>query len=105
MKGGWLRVYTITYLVFLYLPVILLPMFAFNDGTVMAFPLKGFTTDWFVQLAGIKALHGALVNSLFIAIITATLSVLLGICAARASTRFRFPLKAPIMTCRCHPGR
>jgi len=97
MKGGWLRIYAITYLVFLYLPVVLLPMFAFNNGTVIAFPLKGFTTEWFVELAGIQALHGALWNSLFIALITATLSVLLGICAARASTRYRFPAKGPIM--------
>lgn len=97
MKGGWLRVYAITYLVFLYLPVILLPLFAFNDGTVIAFPLKGFTTQWFKDLAGIGALHGALKNSIFIAGVTASLSVLLGICAARAATRYRFPLKAPII--------
>lgn len=97
MRGGWLRIYAIGYLIFLYLPVVLLPMFAFNDGTVIAFPLKGFTIDWFVQLWGIEALHGALANSIFIALVTASLSVLLGICAARASTRYRFPLKAPIM--------
>ncbi len=97
MRGGWLRVYAIGYLVFLYLPVILLPLFAFNEGTVIAFPLKGFTTQWFVELAGIQALHGALLNSLFIALITASLSVLLGICAARASTRYRWPAKGPMM--------
>ncbi len=97
MRGGWLRIYAITYLVFLYLPVILLPLFAFNDGTVIAFPLKGFTTEWFVQLAGIEALHAALKNSIFIAVTTAVLSVILGICAARASTRYRWPGKGPMM--------
>ena len=35
------------YLIFLYGPIILLPIFAFNDSTVVAFPLKGFTTQWF----------------------------------------------------------
>lgn len=94
---SWLRVYAIGYLVFLYLPVLLLPLFAFNNGTVIAFPLKGFTTEWFVQLAGIGALHGALANSLIIALTTASLSVLLGICAARAATRYRFPAKSGIM--------
>ena len=94
---NWLRVYAIVYLVFLYLPVFLLPIFSFNDATVIAFPLNGFTTKWFVELAEIDALHGALKNSLFIGIVSATLSTLLGICAARASTRYRFPFKAPIM--------
>ncbi|EPX80004.1 ABC transporter permease [Litoreibacter arenae] len=94
---NWLRLYAIVYLVFLYLPVLLLPVFSFNDATVIAFPLNGFTTKWFVELAGIDALHGALKNSLFIGLSSATLSTLLGICAARASTRYRFPFKAPIM--------
>lgn len=94
---NWLRVYAIGYLIFLYLPVVLLPVFAFNDATVIAFPLQGFTTKWFSDLAGIDALHGALKNSLFIGIVAATLSTILGICAARASTRYRFPFKAPIM--------
>ena len=97
MKGGWLRVYAIGYLVFLYLPVVLLPLFAFNTGTVIAFPLQGFTTTWFAELTGIQALHSALRNSLVIALATATLSTLLGICAARASTRYRFPGKGPVM--------
>ena len=34
----WLLVYAIAYLVFLYLPVLLLPLFSFNDGTIVAFP-------------------------------------------------------------------
>lgn len=94
---NWLRVYAVGYLIFLYLPVALLPLFAFNDGTVIAFPLKGFTTHWFVELLSIEALHGAVKNSLFIATVTALLSTLLGICAARASTRYRFPAQKTIM--------
>ncbi|GFE64444.1 ABC transporter permease [Litoreibacter roseus] len=97
MKGGWLRIYAIVYLIFLYLPVALLPIFAFNDGTIIAFPLQGFTAKWFLELAAIQALHSALWNSLFIALVTATLSTLLAIGAARASTRYKFPGKAPIM--------
>lgn len=94
---NWLRIYAVGYLVFLYLPVALLPLFAFNEGTVIAFPLKGFTTEWFSTLWEIEALHGALRNSLFIAFVTAILSTILGICAARASTRYRFPFQGGIM--------
>lgn len=94
---SWLRIYAIVYLVFLYLPVALLPIFAFNNATIIAFPLQGFTTRWFVELWSIDALHGAVRNSLFIAFVTACLSTTLGICAARASTRYRFPMQGPIM--------
>ncbi len=45
MKGGGFRIYALVYLLFLYAPIILLPLFAFNDATVIAFPLSGFTTE------------------------------------------------------------
>jgi spermidine/putrescine transport system permease protein len=97
MRGGWFRVYTIAYLVFLYAPIILLPLFAFNNATTVAFPLVGFTTDWFAQLWTEPALHKALRNSLIIAVSSAILATTFGIFAARASTRYRFPLKGPLM--------
>ena len=43
---GWLRSYSIVYLVFIYLPVFLLPLFSFNDAIYVAFPMKGFTLKW-----------------------------------------------------------
>ena len=92
-----LRVYTILYLVFLYLPIALLPIFAFNASTVIAFPLAGFTTQWFAELATIPALHAAVLTSLKVAVVSAVVSTLLGICAARAAARYRFPGKAGIM--------
>lgn len=97
MKGGWFRVYTLGYLIFLYAPIILLPVFAFNDATVIAFPLSGVTTGWFAKLLEEPALHGALKNSLIIAVCSSLLATTLGIFAARATTRYRFPLKAGIM--------
>lgn len=96
MKGGGLRAYALIYLLFLYAPILLLPIFAFNSGTVIAFPLKGFTTDWFVQMTGNAAMRRALTNSLIIATSSAILATCLGIFAARATTRFSFPGKGPI---------
>ncbi len=31
----------------LYLPIVLLFMFSFSENTVLIFPLKGFTLDWY----------------------------------------------------------
>lgn len=97
MKGGGLRIYTILYLLFLYAPILLLPVFAFNSGTVIAFPLNSFTTDWFVQMFENLALRRALGNSLMIAVSSAILATCLGVFAARASTRFDFPGKGPVI--------
>ncbi|KFI31714.1 spermidine/putrescine ABC transporter [Haematobacter massiliensis] len=94
MKAGGLRLYAYLYLLFLYAPIILLPLFAFNDGTIIAFPLNGFTTKWFDELWTIPALHQAVKNSLIIAISSAVFSTMLGIFAARAITRYDFPGKA-----------
>ncbi|WP_224814996.1 ABC transporter permease [Hasllibacter sp. MH4015] len=92
-----LTAFAVLYLVFLYAPIILLPLFAFNDGTVIAFPLQGFTTDWFYQLANTPDLIEATGNSLVIAVSVSILATCLGLFAARAATRHTFPLKAGIM--------
>jgi len=91
-----LRVYAIVYLLFLYLPIFLLPLFAFNNSTIIAFPLKGFTTGWFVELTEVQALHAATLNSLRIAVITAIISTFFGILVARANARYRYPGKGPV---------
>ncbi|PYE86193.1 ABC transporter permease [Pseudoroseicyclus aestuarii] len=98
MSGGRiLGIYAVLYLIFLYAPIVLLPIFAFNDATIIAFPLSGFSTRWFEALWGNAALGDAVGNSLFIAAMTAILSTLLGICAARAGAMADFPGKSGIL--------
>ena len=93
----WLTVYAVAYMLFLYAPVILLPLFAFNDATVVAFPLTGFTGKWFDVLWTTDALHGAVKNSAIVAISSASISTILGACAARASAQYKFPAKRSII--------
>ena len=97
MKAPGLYSYTIGYLVFLYAPIVLLPMFALNDSVVIAFPLSGFTTSWFQAMWNDVAMWKALRNSLLVSGSTAILATVLGLFAARASTRHAFPGKAGIM--------
>lgn len=92
-----LRAYVIGFLIFLYAPIALLPVFAFNSGTVIAFPLDGFTLDWFAAVWTNRELHSALGNSLLVAGTSSVLSVLLGLMAARANIRYRFPAKSAAM--------
>ncbi|MFM2355638.1 MAG: hypothetical protein RLZZ528_1374 [Pseudomonadota bacterium] len=96
-KGSGLRAYAIAYLLFLYAPVFLLPLFAFNDGTVIAFPLRGFTTNWFAAMFANEALRQAVGNSLLIAVCSSVIATSLGVFAARSSTRYNYRFKGGII--------
>ena len=82
-------VYAVIYLIFLYLPVAVLPLFSFNDSSYVKFPLVGFTLKWYSQLADSHGLQNALVNSLKVGISVAIISTILGIFAAKSVTRYR----------------
>ena len=97
MKIPVLKIYAVIFLIFLYGPIILLPLFAFNDSTVVAFPLKGFTTQWFQNVWADADLWKAVRNSLLVACVASVLATMFGIFAARASTRYTFPGKGPVM--------
>jgi len=96
-NGNGLRTYAILYLIFLYAPIILLPLFAFNDGTIIAFPLKGFSTRWFEAMWEQDQLWIAVKNSLIVAGCTAVMATTLATFAARSSTRFDYRGKGAIL--------
>lgn len=90
MKLRPLGVYAVVYLAFLYVPVLFLPIFSFNDSAIVAFPLQGITAKWYAELWSNDVMQGALWNSLKVGGATAVVSTILGICAARALTRYEF---------------
>ena len=92
----WLPAYAALYIGFLYLPVLLLPVFSINTSAVPKFPLSGYTFKWYEELPHTTALLDAAWNSLIVGIAASLLATVLGICAARAITRYRFPGRRPI---------
>jgi spermidine/putrescine transport system permease protein len=90
-RGTGLFVYAIFYLAFLYVPVLFLPLFSFNDSVFIAFPLSGFTTQWYMQMLADDQMLHALGNSLQVGSVTALLSTLMALLAAKALTRYRVP--------------
>jgi spermidine/putrescine transport system permease protein len=92
-----LRAYTILCLVFLYAPIALLPLFAFNESSVIAFPLSGFTVKWFQAMWNDDQLFRAMWNSLIVSGSTAVIATCFGVLAGRAYTRYGFPLKGGIV--------
>ncbi|ANT50474.1 ABC transporter permease [Mesorhizobium amorphae] len=94
--GRWLGAYVLAYLVFLYLPILLIPLFSFNDSIQAAFPLHGFTLQWYATLYGNPALSGALANSLVIGTIAASGATLCGITVSYMDLYGSSPLAAAI---------
>ena len=92
-----LHVYAMLYLAFLYVPVLFLPLFSFNDSIYITFPLKGFTTKWYASMLSNEPLLAALVNSLKVGAATAVLATILGIFGAKAITRYRLPGQKPVV--------
>ena len=95
-RSGLLSGYGIFYVVFLYGPVLLLPMFSFNNSIFAAFPLKGFTVQWYAQMVENEALMGALGNSLKVGAAVSVISTILGLLAAKAMTRYHLPGRGPV---------
>lgn len=79
---GWLGAYVLLYLLFLYLPVALIPLFSFNDSIQAAFPLQGFTTEWYRTLGGNEALRNSLVTSLQVGLAASLIATCCGVTIA-----------------------
>lgn len=92
-----LQVYAVLFLIFLYVPVLFLPLFSFNDSIYVKFPIEGFTLQWYKELMAREPVWAALMNSVRVGIATAIFSTALGIFAAKAITRYRIPGKAPLV--------
>ena len=93
-----LGMYALLYLAFLYIPVLFLPLFSFNDAIYVAFPLKGFTTSWYEQMLTNEPMHAALMNSIKVGSAAAVIATILGIFGAKAVTRYRIPGQKPIVS-------
>jgi len=77
-------------LVFLYAPLVILGVYAFNKGITRAWPPDLWTAKWFDVAWRDGDLRPALVGSLQAAVGATTVSLLLGSLAAFAVHRFRF---------------
>ena len=88
-RWSW-RVFLALVFLILFGPVVILVLFAFNDSSVLAFPIEGFTTRWFGEVFRDTLLQDSLRNSVVIACIVTVVCVVLGTLAAFGLTRFRF---------------
>jgi spermidine/putrescine transport system permease protein len=75
----------------IFLPVVVLVAFSFQDGRLPVPPFKGVTLDWYAQVLSNDDLTAALLNSLLVATLSSLVALILGFLAAHALARTRLP--------------
>ncbi len=85
-----LRIVSGGVLAFLYLPLVILAVLAFNESRSQAWPPTGFTFKWFGEAASNPTLISAFINSVIVATVATALALVLGTLAALAVQRYSF---------------
>jgi putative spermidine/putrescine transport system permease protein len=85
-----LRAASAIVLAFLYLPLVILAIYAFNPSRLQAWPPAGLTLHWFGEAASNPAVRQAVVNTLTVATAATAIALVLGTLAALAVQRYDF---------------
>jgi putative spermidine/putrescine transport system permease protein len=85
-----LRIATALTLAFIYLPLLVIALYAFNDSRTQAWPIHGLTLRWFSKALDNQGARDALLTSLKAGLGATLLALLLGSLAAFAVQRYRF---------------
>lgn len=86
-----LTVYAALFMVFLYGPVLMIPLFSFNDSLFATFPLKGFTFKHYGEMITNTGMLNALRNSIVVAVCSSIIATAIGLLSSIALTRSRLP--------------
>jgi putative spermidine/putrescine transport system permease protein len=77
-------------LAFIYIPLIVIAIYAFNGGTTFKWPLESLTTEWFPKAFENQGARDALFTSLKVGVAATAIALVLGTLASFAVARYRF---------------
>ncbi len=93
-----LTVYAVVFVIFLYGPMLLMPLFSLNQANFATFPIEGLTLKHYGEMAQNTSMITALKNSLLLGIGVSVTATALGLPAAMAFTRHRVPGSAGLLS-------
>jgi spermidine/putrescine transport system permease protein len=94
--GPWLGIASTVVYLFLYLPLFVVILYSFSATRVNAWPIKGYTLDWYRELMVDDDIHDSIRLSITVGLIAAAIAVVLGTLTAFALDRYDFPGKPAI---------
>ncbi|HEV7615347.1 MAG TPA: ABC transporter permease [Solirubrobacterales bacterium] len=77
-------------LAFIYIPLIVIGIYAFNSSKILKWPPPGLTTEWFTKAFESDSAREALLTSLEAGAVATAIAILLGSLASLAVARHRF---------------
>jgi putative spermidine/putrescine transport system permease protein len=77
-------------LAFVYIPLIVIGIYAFNSSKILKWPPPGLTTEWFSKAFESETAREALLTSLEAGVVATAIALLLGSLASLAVARHRF---------------
>jgi putative spermidine/putrescine transport system permease protein len=86
--GLW--TWTVLVVLFLYAPIGIIVLYAFNSSNIQSWPIAGFSTKWFTSTWHNQEVRDALVLSLKAAVVATGIALVLGSAGAFAVSRFKF---------------
>jgi spermidine/putrescine transport system permease protein len=95
---GMIRFYTILVYIFMFAPIAVVLLLAFNSSQFGGFPIQGFSLRWFYRLAENEAIVRAFKTSLSLGVLTALVSTSIGVLASLALVRYKFRGKDLVTT-------
>ena len=94
MEGLWtrmaLRAWAVLVLLFLFIPILLIFLYAFNTSNIESWPIAGLTTKWFLTTWDDPEVRTALGISVQAGLSATAIALVLGSCAAFAIHRMTF---------------
>jgi putative spermidine/putrescine transport system permease protein len=85
-----LRVWVVLVLLFLFIPIGVILLYAFNSSKIQAWPIPGLTLHWVNLTLSDSDVQDALTLSVKVALVTTAMALVLGSCAAFAIHRSTF---------------
>jgi putative spermidine/putrescine transport system permease protein len=85
-----LRIWAVLVMLFLFVPLVVIFLYAFNQSNVESWPISGLSTKWFASTWNDPDVRAALLLSVKTALAATALALVLGSCAAFAVHRTAF---------------
>src|SRR5256886_4436549 len=85
-----LGLWTLAVVLFLWIPLVLICVYAFNSSNIQSWPIAGFSTKWFHTAWQNEEARTSLILSLKAAALATRIALILGTAAAAGVSRFRF---------------
>lgn len=92
LQVSWMVIFAILMFIFMYLPIIVLTFYSFNQSKFSA-GWEGFTLDWYIKLFRDTRILTALRNSVTVAFCAVGVSAIFGTLMAVGLAKYRFPGK------------